>query len=219
MPTNNTSNPVNWTTDREGFVYDVTTGELHGITEPKTGEVIWISEEGKAQAEPRTETETAFKVRDINDVNWVLKLRMHAENELASIRHTREAINENLDGMARDQQRRLEGLDWRFNAELEEWTTREIEQNGGRSKTVKTPFGKLSFRLNRGTNQILDHNIAIAFVDDWKPELIKKSVGIKDVAAAIEEATDQMGEKPNTDKWFLTSEPRESFSITTGIKF
>lgn len=201
-------------TDADGYVYDPETGEVYAVTDPHTEAVVWLKE---WEGAPPTAAGERFTVRDDDAANWVLQLIMREEAALDAIEAQIAAVVANLEGMKVDHRNRLKSLDWRFKGELEQFARRKLEESSGKSKTVKLPYGKLSFRTSKGSNDILDKGRALEFVEEWAPETITKSPNVTGMLAAIERAEQEMGEAPDTGEFFRRAEPRETFTVDTGL--
>ena len=189
--------------DEEGYVYDVATGEVLDIVgAPETGRPAEV-----------------FEVRSREAVEWVLKKRIEAEAEMRAIESRRAAINANLDAQLVGPRNRLKFLALRFDAELIAQARAELAAAGGKGKTAKYDHGQISFRATPGRSEVTDQAGAVAFVEAWEPDriVIKKSVDVKAVQAAIAEAARATGEDPEVASFYATTGPRESANIKTGV--
>jgi hypothetical protein len=206
--------PTQLVTDHDGWIYDPDSGEVYGITNPETDAVIWLREAGPEIAQVE---ETRFEIRAEDAADWVLSLILAEEAALSGIAARRAAILANLEGMEVQHQNRIRSIEWRFKNDLEAFARKRIEETHGKSKTLKLPHGKLSFRSSKGTSDITDRAKALAFVEEWAPEKVTKSANVGAVQAAIDRALADMGEEPDFGEFFKQAQPRESFTITTGI--
>lgn len=105
-----------------------------------------------------------FCVHDRDSAEWVLRKLWDAEAEVAAIRARRKVLLDNLEAMEAEHQRRVEWLRWRFGPELEEWATDELE--GKKVRSIKTPFGTLSFRRKPPRVVVTDEARAIASLEE-----------------------------------------------------
>ena len=126
----------------------------------------------------------------------------------------------NLDSMAVEPRNRLAWLHRRFDGELIAQATRDLEAAGGRSRTAKYPHGKVALRKTPGSAEITDRHLAVEYVAEWCPDLVRRSVGIEGVQAAILTEMNSI-EDPDlmtdTARFFRQAEPSERWSIDTGI--
>ena len=183
----------------DGYLVDKD-GEVLGLADPATGEPM-----------------ERFEVRSEEAADWVLKLFMEEEARLEAIEAKRAAILANLEGQEVAPRNRLRYLGYRFHNDLAAWARSELAAKKGKGKTVKLTHGSIAFRNSAGSAEILDHASALAFVEEWKPDEVKKSVGVGSIKAAIAEAASQIGEAPDVSEFFRQAEPRESVVIKTGV--
>ena len=117
--------------------------------------------------------EPAFRVDSIEAAEWVLDRIGRREAAVVALRVRREAILNNLEAMIKAEQRRLDGLHYRFDGELESFARAEIERTGARTKTLRTAFGSISFRISKASRKIIDMAAAVAWAKVWAPELVR----------------------------------------------
>ena len=200
-------------TDPDGYVFDPESGEVHGVTDPETGAVVWLVEAGQDVPQDAGR----FEIRSREAADWVLKLRMEEEAALLALEAKKSALLANLEGQAVHHRNRLKGLAWRFDNDLAEFARQELAARHGAGKTLKLTFGSIAFRQTKGSAEVTDPAAALDYVREWAPErIVPKPVGVEAVKAAIEaeRAADQ---EPDVAGFFRQAEPRESCSIRTGI--
>jgi phage host-nuclease inhibitor protein Gam len=180
--------------DPDGWVYDVATGEVLG----------------------HQEVDPYFAVMSTEAADWVLRLRSKIEGDLAGIDARIRALTAQLQALRSAQVRRLSWWDWRFSAELVAFARTTLR---GKSRTAHFAWGKVAFRRNAGTHQILDMAEAVAWVKDWAPERVKvvESVAVKDVLAAIEVVARATGEEPDRPPFLQHIGGGETATVSTGI--
>ncbi len=127
-----------------------------------TGEILGLARDAVdihvAEEEGPIATVPTFQVRDRESAEWVLEKLFEAETELAAIEKRREILNANLDAMGAEPARRVVWLRKRFEAELEEWAKHELE--GAKTRSIRTPFGTLSFRKRKRRLVVRDEDVA-----------------------------------------------------------
>jgi hypothetical protein len=194
----------------DGYLFDVQTGEVVGIIDPATREPIFFTEESEGVTEAKP-----FSIQSIEAADWVMSLKMREEAKMLAIAAQRVALMANLDGLTVEPRNRLKGLAYRFDRELEVFARKELD--GSKSKTMKLPHGSIAFRKTPGSAEILDPAQAIAYVEEWTPENVKKSVSIDAIKRAIVADTEANEEKPDVSAFFREAQARENVSITTNL--
>jgi hypothetical protein len=187
--------------DSDGFIYDAETGEVLG----HTGAV----------------PDDGFAIMSPEGADWVLSKMAIQESELARVESLRAALLANLDSMLVEPRNRLAWLHRRFDGELIAQAARDLEAQGGRSRTAKYPHGKVSLRKTPGSAEITDRHLAVEFVAEWAPDHVKRSVGIEGVRAAILaeiDAVDDPGDRTDTARFFRSAGPSERWTIDTGLR-
>jgi phage host-nuclease inhibitor protein Gam len=186
--------------DREGYVFDADTGEVLGHDTD-------LVDDG-------------FRVTSPEGADWVLEKLAYEEAQLARIEMLRAAQMAHLDSMMVEPRNRLAWLHRRFDGELVAQAQRDLEAQGGRSRTAKYPHGKVSLRKSPGSAEILDNHAAVSFVAEWAPDHVRMSVGVEAVRAAILAEADAIEEaegRTDTARLFRHAEPSERWTIDTGI--
>jgi hypothetical protein len=168
------------------------------IVDPETGEVLG-----------HTEASERFAVTDIESAEWVLSKMQEAQADVLAQRCRLDAIQSQMQAMIEDKARRCSYLEARFGHELEAFAARELE--GGKSKTLKTPFGSLSFRTVPGSIRVVNVELAVVWAETFEPKAVKvsKSVlvsGLKGMESGLPSAA------------FEVVPPNERFRIETGVK-
>lgn len=118
-------------------------------------------------------------------------------------------VNDQHEAMVRELGNRLKGLDYQFLAHAESTTRRLLAARGGKTKSIKTPFGTVGFRASPDRIEILDEKRAIAAAEghDRSAELIHVKLEIS--KTAVMELVKSSGElldgcelKPGENKFF-----------------
>lgn len=115
------------------------------IIDIETGEILGIKEE--------------FHVTDESSADWVLEKIMDAEANIARENMKLKAITENIESRKKEYQNKINFLKMRFGPELEQFAREQVE--GGKSKTWKGSFGRLSFRSVKGGLRVVDKEEAL----------------------------------------------------------
>lgn len=185
---------------RKGLIVETSKIESGGFwIDAETGEVL-----GVVGAEERFTPDTLDKAE------WVLEKMQKADAEKTALLLRRDAITANIDAEIRKMQNKRDYLDARFGPDLSEFAKRSLE--GGKSKTLTTPYGKMSFRLVPSRLSVIDEQKALEWADAHCPQAVK--ITKKLLPSALD------GEKVAAElpALFEMTEPRESFKIDTGIK-
>lgn len=143
--------------EEEGFLVDFATGEVVGETEPhddgryrQIGNGTWVLTDEAAEATlERWQAEAA---------------------KLAGLRARRAAIITNLDAMEKVVQRRLDWLEASNLSDLDAWCRHRTA--GGKSRSVRTPYGTVGLRKLPARVEITDHEAAIAWAEANDPDRV-----------------------------------------------
>lgn len=139
----------------DGYVIDVTTGEVLGLAQPP-----------------------AFQINDDSSLDWVMgkmlgeEAAMHEIDNTAIVVQAR-AILENAAKMKSERAKRLSWLHTRFDEEIAAFVKPKLE--GVKTKTWKTLYGSVAFRNKPGGLRVLDESAALAAARLGFPEAIKKT--------------------------------------------
>lgn len=187
------------------LVEAITSGSL--VFSPTTGEVFAIRTPGEK-----------FEITDRDSAEWAMERIFEAEADLEALIRREEILLENLRSMRHPIEKRVEWLRARFAGELEEWARAELE--GSKTRTVKTPFGKISFRGHGARISIADHDRALEWAkarEDVPDEAIKitEKLLISKIPEPIMEAAIDANDPPPGFKLELAG---ETCSIDTGAK-
>lgn len=93
--------------------------------------------------------ETAFMVNDAQSAAWVLRKIAARQAEI-------DLVKAQAAEMVRSLQSGLDSFKARFEPQLEAWAREHLQMTGGKSKTVKTLGGNLSFRTVPAALEIAD---------------------------------------------------------------
>lgn len=129
------------------------------LVEVGTGEVLAV------------EQPEGFAVRDRASAEWVLERIFDAEADDAALEERKRILVRNIERMQEAQRRRAAWLRRRFEPELREWARAELE--GKRGRTIRTPFGTLSFRKGRRRVVVEDEDGAVAWARRHRPEAVR----------------------------------------------
>lgn len=188
------------------------------LIDPVTGEVL-------GHVDQREE----FHVSDLASAEWVLEKMQSLDSEVAGLEMRLQAVSEQIGAMIADRRRRREWLEKRFEAELEAFAARELADRKERS--LKTPFGTLSFRkqpvriairegvqttdsCKAGESHILPPLVDWAMV--YHPESVKKTVAfqISQLPKGLG-ISDVDGDLPA--EFFEEIPESQTFYVTTGV--
>ena len=142
-----------------------------------------------------------FRLDSEDKVNWALGKLGNWEAEQARVKAQSTLI---LARIAKEQAAFLD----RFQAELEEYTRKQIE--GGKRKSVDLLQGRMAFRKVPSNISVTDRDAAIAYAKANLPHAVVETLDAKEYREAAKLALQQDGELlPGME----VSPERESFSI------
>lgn len=101
-----------------------------------------------------------FQITDDASADWALEKIMNAEVRKAALEIKRRALLENLDAQIKEEQRRIDGLHFRFDNELTNYAKGKLN---GKTKTVKFTYGSVSFRTVKGGLRVVDAANALSW--------------------------------------------------------
>ena len=128
-----------------------------------TGEIVGLADEPER-----------FKVHDLPSAEWVLDKFQQAESEKWRISALRKARMAQLDAMEKDAERRLEWLNYRFKAELEEWFNTQDKKG----KSIKLSCGTIGTRSSKPKLVIKEERLLQEYLAMAHPEILKFSTRI-----------------------------------------
>lgn len=180
---------------------------LDGVTyDMETGEVV----EEKEPFIPDTQ----------DKVEWLLERMQKMDADLAALAARRTAVLENIESMRKEVSNRRAGLEYAYRPALEKFARAALESAGGKSKTWKCPFAKISFRATKGTNKIVDMEAAVAWATAHNAQEIVKvvsSVNVTDLITYLDGCPDKEREEGRAIL-LESSPPGESVTIKTGVE-
>lgn len=181
--------------DPDGWVYDVSTGEVLGLA-------------GVAER---------FVVDSAESADWALELRSRIEGQIVAIDERLRAVTERLKSLRADQVRRLSWWEWRFAPSLAAFARQMLA--GKKTRTAKFGWGTVAFRASPGTNEIVSQEEAVAWMRVWDPEKVRvvETVTVKDVLKVREAVARKNQEEPEHLPWLASSGAQETVVISTGI--
>ena len=122
------------------------------------------------------EYKAAFVPTDEGGVDWVLCKIADARSRAARIR-------ENMELMAREEERKAEHLEWKFGANLQTWLRAELE--GGTKKSKRLPNGVLGYRTKPAACHVTNPAAALSWARESLPAAIVETLDKKVLADAL----------------------------------
>jgi hypothetical protein len=181
--------------DEDGYLYDLDTGEVLDFV-------------GKLPFRPDTR----------ESADWVLSKMADAEGRIVAVNARRRALLANLERQEKEAAARLEWLHRRFDAELAEFTRKDLA--GKKAKTLVLDHGRIGFRTSKGTNRITDMPRAVAWMRaEGYAHAVKvvESVNVSDVLNAVTTHAFDEGVEPDTGAFLERSGARETVTIAPGV--
>lgn len=169
---------------KDGFLIDAETGEVLG----------------------HAEAQGHFTVDSTSAAEWVLERIQAADADIAACDARLKAISDNLAAMRKEHEKRKEWLLGRFAAELETFAAAEL--NGKKTRTLKTPFGSLSFRTAPGSVKVLDMEAAVKWAKMYEPDAVKVTESV---------LVSKVGPVNALPDCFEVSGSADKFYIKTGV--
>ena len=180
-----------------------------------------------------------FSVKDESSFDWVMKKILDAETDVNARQMKHNFVLEEMKSEMKRAKSRVEWLKARFGPELEAYAKKVIEEEQARkpgkkvAKTVKSLFGKVSFRTVAGRLMVKDAEKALAWAkqyfepavkveesflislvpDPMKDELVRT---LKDPDLIAEFEKEIPGYAGLVADVFEYKEPDEAFDIKTG---
>lgn len=118
------------------------------------------------------EVPAQFRVHDRQTANWVVRKVVEARS-----------YGEQIDQWAEAERRRArrEGAFFlrRFEAELRAWLDSELANQGGKSKSINLPAGRVGIRRLSAKIEVLDQAAVLAWAQHHCPEAIKRVESIR----------------------------------------
>lgn len=106
----------------------------------------------------------AFVPTDAGGVDWVLR-------KIAAARGEAKLIRENMELMARAEERKAEALEWKYGAALQTYLRAEL--GDGSSKSRRLPHGVIGYRTKPAGIAITDPGAALAWVTENLPDALR----------------------------------------------
>jgi|GEM_PF-3559781 len=113
----------------------------------------------------------AFCPTDAAGVDWVLR-------KVAAARAEAKLIRENMELMARAEERKAEALEWRYGGAIQTYLRAELGNGSGKSKRL--PHGVIGYRTKPAGVQVTDPGAALAWAAENLPGALrvdKKALG------------------------------------------
>jgi phage host-nuclease inhibitor protein Gam len=133
------------------------------------------------------QVDESFHVRDAATANWVLR-------KILAARRYAECVREWAAAEVKRAQREEEFFLVRFGGELEEWCRRQIQEDGGRRRSVNLPAGVMGFRRTPTGLEVADEQKVI----DWCRRHLSQAIVIRESLSktVLKEHLKQTGEVP-----------------------
>lgn len=173
------------------------------MVDAETGEVVGHAEVMVDPREPET-----FRPFNLGYAEWVLDKMQSAEALIVADEMKLRAISDNIQRRIRDQRARLEWLQRRFGADLEQLARRELD--GAKTRTLILDHGKLSFRRSAGSIKVADPGQALEWARVHAPEAIKVAESVL--------VTPLKGRADLPAGVFEVTGPEDRFTVETGIR-
>jgi len=165
---------------------------------------VYYNEDGEA-----VDTELQSEAPEASMVEWVMERILNLDADLARHDIKAKAVTDNLASQRKEIENRRAGLLYRFGNMLEDFAGREL--TGKKTKTLKTPFGKLSFRTKPASLEWDKENL-LPWAKKAAPDAIKvtESVLVSQLSEGQKTAAIIAG--------VATEKPEEEvFKIDTGV--
>lgn len=149
-----------------------------------------------------------FEVRDERGAHWVLRKLQEHDAEILKLEAMKATFINNLDAMIQDQRRGKAWLSLKFSGQLKAWAQAQLK---GKAKTLKTPYGKLSFRKVPAKVVVTDLDRALFWARGYAPEaiVVKESLSLTALKEHMDKVTRNSG---------LQVEPEhERFAVDTSV--
>lgn len=157
------------------------------------------------------EVKNQFAVVDEASANWVLEKMLDEQLEIEKLQSKLAAVTEQLKKQISQHQRRLDGLHFRFDAELSAFAKAQIE--GGKRKSLTLDFGTLSFRKVKGGLKVKDPEFALLWAKTYAPNAIETKESFK-----VSWLTSDQVIKAETDlSAFEVKEEEDRFYVSMGV--
>lgn len=137
------------------------------------GEVLDPADLDRYQLAPGSEPEPKpFAIHDRESADWTLKLRANICTDINAIEERRKFLNANLNRQKRQYEAKLKWWDWRFREAFVGFAKTQLK---GKAKSVVFDHGTLALRTAKGTSTLTDDQAALAFVELYNPDGVKRS--------------------------------------------
>ncbi len=120
----------------------------------------------------------AFCPSDVAGVDWVLK-------KIAAARAEAKLIRENMELMARAEERKAEALEWRYGPAIQTYLRAELAGGKGNGKSKRLPHGVIGFRTKPAGVQVTDGAALLAWARECLPEAVTEALDKKALAARL----------------------------------
>ena len=182
------------------------------ITEPDDDGVRWIFDVEIGIAGLTAPPE----ITDRESANWAMTRLACIESAILAKEARKEALASNMQKLINAERKKQVYWEYIYRAPMIEWAKNQLT---GKSKTVQLEAGKISFRTSKGSSEIIDNDLAMAFAMDYLPEAVKtrKTISVTDALRAIAAAKTATGEDIRP-KWLISTGSNENITFTTGVK-
>lgn len=148
--------------DSDGYPYALADGE---VLDPADLERYQLAPGLDDQPKP-------FVINDRPSAEWALERREIVCSLISAIEERRAFLNANLNRQRKQLEAKLKWWDWRFRDQFIAFARTMIK---GKSKTVVFDHGTFSLRTSKGKSSLTDEDAALAFVEVYNPDGVKRS--------------------------------------------
>lgn len=183
--------------------------ELELVAEP-IEEIVgdWVIDLSTGEILRHVQACDEFHVEDMASAEWVLERMAEVDGDILGLEARLAAITDQMGAMVRDRKNRREWLDRRFGAELEHFAAGELL--GAKTRTLKTPYGSLSFRTSPGSIKVVNEEGALEWAKAHCPEAVKVKESVL--------VTPLKGQEEMLPVAFFEVEgPKDRFYVKTGV--
>ena len=143
------------------------------VVDPATGEIVGVELDHTEHALGHDEQHRDGRFHVINEATaeWVLQRLFEAETECAALEARKRLYVANIRSMQADLDRRIDFFRNRFSDELQQYAKTTLE--GARSRTLKTPWARMSFRKRAARRVVDDEQAALEWAKTSAPAAVK----------------------------------------------
>ena len=124
------------------------------------------------------ETPAAFCPTDAAGVDWVLK-------KIAAARAEARLLRENMEKMARAEERKAEALEWKYGGALQTYLQGELEGGKVSIRSKRLPHGVVGYRTKPASVCVTDAGAALTWAKDNLPSAVTEAIDRKALAVRL----------------------------------